>query len=661
MAINKTYKAKVETSIRGGADFRYPILGKLPQGTVVKVIEEGKTGWVKIDRGWVQLTYLEPTTEPLPKPLPPAPDKTDTKSTTININQTYKARFDTTIRTGSSAVFPSNGTLKKDTVVTVFEMGLTGWVRMSEGWVQLMHLEVTEAPPTNIMEPKAPVVTDAPVFGVNLDQNNDDNLDLSMIIDGMDSSGIGGKYSDFNSLLEGSDGDNFNFSVDDFTNKLFTMASVDNINTIEGIHGMPYQFMSSADIKISELESSSKFPYGRTFTEKIINRMPLLLLSPGKPVFLDGFKKGEKANVLEQLINADGEGDLSKILDSNEYGRYYSFRFNYRDYYDYVNGMCWASAIYLGIGGKKFKGVDYKRYDWSKYANSGLKGFFSGAEYVCFYVDSDNQISESFSNSTSESKLDSGLNALSDLGREADFLLGAGAGMRVDIMNEDKFSSNMEEINKFIGEYSNPNHLINKLKTGFVTVAGGGQLIFPEIWRDSSWSKSYDINIKLTSPDGDTESIYRNILVPMWHLLAMALPLQMGHNGFRSPFLVKGFLKGLFHCEMGIITSLSIRKGGEGSWNIDGLPTEVEISFTLKDLYEVMSITKWKDAKLFVNNTQMMDFIANMCGVVINKPDLLRTADMYATLYTQKAVNIPRGISLGISQSISNTLLKVLK
>ena len=96
----------------------------------------------------------------------------------------------------------------------------------------------------------------------------------------------------------------------------------------------------------------------------------------------------------------------------------------------------------------------------------------------------------------------------------------------------------------------------------------------------------------------------------MWHLIALALPMQMGYNGMRSPFLVKGVFKGLFNCEMGIITNMDIQKGGEGSWNIDGLPTEVQISFTIKDLYQALTMTKGKDLKMFFNNTQYLDFIA---------------------------------------------------
>lgn len=647
VSVNTKYKIKsVEVEVKRERRADSVTTGRVYKDNVVTV-RAIETGWVLIENGWIALAHLGEISND--KPNPPA----TTPSAPIAINQRYEVISDNlVIRKGSSVSHPSVGTLKKDTIITGSKLQ-AGWVYMGQGWVSSIYLKAV--PDSEVIQtPTSPIkVKDVPIIGP---QPYDGSPLPTMPI--MDTSG--GRYSDFNSTLEGEDG---SFDINSADYGLFTAtANTTSLKTIRGIHGMPYQFMSSADMKISEFDGVD-FPYGRKFTEKIINRMPLLLLSPGKPMFLDGFSKSKKTSVLSNMVDMvnGGESELEKILGDNEHGRYYSFRFNYKDYYDYVNGMCMASSVYLGIADKTINGKSYRNYDWSQFANDGLKGFFSGSEYVCFYVDSDSQISESFSNSTGESMLDSGLNKLSDLAKEADFLLGAGVGVKIDALNEEKYEANMEEISKFIKDYSNPGHLVNKLKNGAVTIAGGGQLIFPEIWKDSSWSKSYDVNIKLTSPDGDTESIYRNILVPLWHLLGMALPLQMGHNGFRSPFLVKGFFKGLFHCEMGIITSLSIRKGGEGSWNIEGLPTEVEVSFTLKDLYEVLAITKWKDTKLFVNNTQMMDFIANMCGIVINKPEILRKAEMFASLNARKVLSLPANVKLGLSQTISNSLLKVLK
>lgn len=435
------------------------------------------------------------------------------------------------------------------------------------------------------------------------------------------------------------------------------------LSTLQGIHGMPYQFMSNTDIKLSEIDTGIEFPYGRKFTEKIINKMPLLLLSPCTPVFLDGYSKRTKEGILSMISDSiTGESTaLTDIINETGSGRYYTTKFNYKDYYEYVNGMCWASAIFLGIGSKIFKdGKTYDTYPWQNYTNDGLKGFFSGSEFVCFYIEAENQITDSFSNVSSESLLDSGLNRLSELGKEIDFLLGAGAGVQWDALHADNYDATFKELSKILGRSKNPAHVIERFKGGLVTIANGGHLIFPEIWRDSQYSKTYDCTIKLVSPDGDTESIYRNILVPMWHMIGLTVPLQMGRNGYRSPFLIKAYYKSLINCEMGIITNMSIRKGGEGSWNIDGLPTEMEINFSFKDLYQILTLTKWKDANMFINNTPLLDFIASACGIVLNSPEIMRKAEMYVKLFENKFIQFPTNVQTGLKQTISNILLKAL-
>src|SRR5699024_7465962 len=116
---------------------------------------------------------------------------------------------------------------------------------------------------------------------------------------------------------------------------------------------------------------------------------------------------------------------------------------------------------------------------------------------------------------------------------------------------------------------------------------------------DSDFSNSYDISIKLRTPDGDKLSWFLNIYVPLAHLICLTAPREAsdaGPNGYISPFLVRGFYKGLFNCDMGIITNLSITRGREKAWTLDGLPTEVDVSMELKDLYKMLAITPYTSA-----------------------------------------------------------------
>ena len=50
--------------------------------------------------------------------------------------------------------------------------------------------------------------------------------------------------------------------------------------------------------------------------------------------------------------------------------------------------------------------------------------------------------------------------------------------------------------------------------SGVSTVLQGGKIVFPEIWQDSTYDRSYSLDIKLRSPDHDS-SIKR---ATEWHI-----------------------------------------------------------------------------------------------------------------------------------------------
>lgn len=423
------------------------------------------------------------------------------------------------------------------------------------------------------------------------------------------------------------------------------------IKNVRGIHGMPYQFMSSVDAR-----PSSEYTFGRKYTEKIITRMPLLLLTPGKPKFMKSFSKTSKQNVLNFIISKDSSVTMEQLFDDNETGKIYSFESCYSDYYSYVNPMCQRMSRYLGIHDKRLDGKKLSSYEWEDYTNSAFKNFISSKENIAFYIDSDTQISESFSNSTSESSLASNINSLSDTARELQFMLGGYSGFDVESLSESASESINEWVENFTGIL--PTKLINNVKSGFKSVLNGGKMVFPEIWSDSSFSRSYRISIKLRTPDADNLSWFMNIGVPMIHLICLVAPHQLGPNAIQSPFLVRGWYKGFFNCDMGIITDMEISKGDKGRWTLDGLPTEVDISFTMKDLYQLLSITSDKDKiSDLLSNTAMLDYIANMCGINVYKPDIERAIELvYMTVKNSVVDTITFNGFLGVENALSNMI-----
>lgn len=431
------------------------------------------------------------------------------------------------------------------------------------------------------------------------------------------------------------------------------------IKDVRGIHGMPYQFMESVDARPSDVHK-----FGRKYIEKIITKMPLLLLTPGKPKFMKEFDDKSIQNVLNYAKRNGIDDTMSSLLSKGDHGKLYSFETCYKDYYSYVNPMCQRMSRYLGIHDRRIDADSkpFGSYEWEDYTNRAFRHFISSKENIAFYIDSDTQISESFSNNTGESMLTQGFaDNISNMGRELQFLMGAAAGIEFDKLASDDVLENFDKWSKKFSSFL-PSRLISNLKQGFQSVTSGGKMIFPEIWNDSTFSRSYRISMKLRTPDADVLSWYMNIGVPMLHLIGLVAPHQLGANGFQSPFLIRGWYKGFFNCDMGIITDMDISKGDKGKWTLNGLPTEVDISFTIKDLYQILTITSDKKPSDLLSNTALLDYIANMCGINVGKPDLERAIDLIYMTYSNRVHDIITFDGfIGVENALTNMINSIFK
>lgn len=422
---------------------------------------------------------------------------------------------------------------------------------------------------------------------------------------------------------------------------------VENLN---GIYGIPYQFMESVDPRLVNSSTDKSPTMGRKYADKIIAKMPLLCITPGKVDFMSNFSKSDKNKMiksLQDIATGELETDINYIIKDN--GRYYTFAFEYEEYFNYVNALCRTGARFLNIEDVKIDiGGSVERasnFDWKNALNSNLKATLTSNEFIGFYMDSTDSVSESFSNNTTQSQLSSTVNGFSDTARELNFLLGAGAGVQFDLMNEAKLAETMDSINDISEKYLNGNTLFTTIANDFATIGTGGKLLFPEIWSDSEFSRDFDVSIKLRTPDSDVMSWYINIFVPLCHLIALAAGHQTENvNGYYSPFLIRAFYKGLFNVDMGIVTQMSIRKGKEAAWNINGLPTEIDVDLTIKDLYNMLSIVPGTEAKNFVTNNILMDYVANTCGININQIDIQRSLEIYLILKKKQVTEIPNRI-----------------
>lgn len=417
------------------------------------------------------------------------------------------------------------------------------------------------------------------------------------------------------------------------------------IKNLSGIYGAPYQFMESVDRKLANTD------FGRYYTDRIVSRMPLLILSPGRCDFMKYASSQDRDIVQRFIADFGSDSETSAFITSP--GRYYSFEYDTKSYWDYVNTMNHACAIYLGIGDVKvsINGYSEKLADflWEKATNQNFgSAWYQGSDtFVSFYADAESSTGEDFSNTTSESMIASSLNKSSDLGKEIRFLMGKNGSLS-DIISPDDIDKALAGITEISSGLLGDNNIVTQLSKEFAVIATGGKLIFPEIWSDSSFSKDFDVKIKLRCPCPNKVAWFLDICVPLNHLIAFTMPRtpsgndlagreltsDVTPNGYFAPFLVRGFYKGTSSVDMGIVTSLRVDKGKEGSWTLDALPTEVDVSMQIKDLYNAMAMTSTEDGSTnLLNNTQFLSYLAFNCGVSINQPDLIKSLSLWGAVW----------------------------
>lgn len=130
------------------------------------------------------------------------------------------------------------------------------------------------------------------------------------------------------------------------------------------IFGVPYQFMESVDPRVSDISTT----VGAHFTKNILYDAPFVTIIPGEPAYL---RAGNNQSIVNKFINAASLGTVGKSSEDNL--RFYDFKGNYFEYMKYVNNLCRACAVLLGIGDRTFGNstTALKNYDWRNYHWNG--------------------------------------------------------------------------------------------------------------------------------------------------------------------------------------------------------------------------------------------------------------------------------------------------
>lgn len=269
----------------------------------------------------------------------------------------------------------------------------------------------------------------------------------------------------------------------------------------------------------------------------------------------------------------------------------------------------------------------------------GLNGFSHVAQtfnYVQFYIDPDVASPESMSNNTAESSLLSGLSTQgSSLSREVQFLAGVGGnaglaefGEKAGKYGSDAFNSIADVAGQVASNAPFPGlrSSIKRILNLGGEVIKGNNLVIPEIYQTSSRQKSYTITVHLKTPYGNKYSYYMDIYVPLMHLLALSIPRQSTANSYSEPFIFKGSVNGHIAVSLGIVEDISIARSVE-TMSMDGLPTEVDVTLSIKDLYADLSMSSSRQPYHFMNNPSLVEYLATACGVSMLQPNYERKVD----------------------------------
>jgi hypothetical protein len=291
-------------------------------------------------------------------------------------------------------------------------------------------------------------------------------------------------------------------------------------------------------------------------------------------------------------------------------------------------------------------------------------------------------ISDSFSNTTTDSQLSSTINGFSETAKELRFLLGDSSSLVTKLTElGQKATDAITEGMSGIVDMVAGGMIADLSTTGVSTIMNGGKMLFPKIWGDSSFSRSYSFDIKLRSPDHDNVSIFFNILVPYIHLLALCMPQSIttgqaknSPNAYTSPFLLRAYARGQFNINMGMITDMSVTRGGEAQWNDNGLPTQIDISITIEDLYNTLFMTNpnpggtplpgFASLSRFMNldvvaNTEMLDFLSNLAGLNIAGAELRRKTEYVKYLTMNQLARTTANIFHYFGTGFSNFVRKL--
>lgn len=272
-----------------------------------------------------------------------------------------------------------------------------------------------------------------------------------------------------------------------------------------------------------------------------------------------------------------------------------------------------------------------------------VNSVFGATQFIGFRIEKSTDASESFSNSTGPSPLAEQLNeqARNNMVSFMDKGLGgAGTESHTGIGAIDAIA----DVGKNLMSAG-----ANILDLGGLAeaVVGNAFIDIPESYRSSEFSKSHSLSFQLRAPYGDVISIYQSIMVPLALILASALPRAGGPWSYVQPFLCRVYVKGMFAIPLGIVDSISIKRGAsEFGWTYRNLPTRIDVNMSIKDLSPLiyMAMADKTFPALLETNNSFKEYMLTLSGVGLHDrisrfENFKRNLQLWVTQFRHRILN----------------------
>ena len=239
-----------------------------------------------------------------------------------------------------------------------------------------------------------------------------------------------------------------------------------------------------------------------------------------------------------------------------------------------------------------------------------------GATFAIFKVNAEKEFTETFSNSTQPSLSGEALNSIAAGSRNLQFALAGG--------NLGPGTSQLMEGIKAIG-FGAVDAISLDLASGIKGIATGKNIEMPEEFAGAdSQLPEAQFSMDLSCLYNNPISLLTNIYIPIAMLLAGTLPLMVGQRANSSPLLCEAYLRGGIHKSLGIISSLSITRGG-GNYGFDpsGNALRIKVTFSIKDLQPAISAPIVSSGGYLIrgmdlgNDSAVSEYLTVLAGVSI--------------------------------------------